>query len=189
MSPRPKIALDKNTIMIAAAELANEHGSEYITLAMLAKKLNIKPPSIYNHFDGLPGIKRELTIFSLEKLFNSLAEEAEGQARGEEAVMALSRAYLTFARSNPGLYEFALSAPDPADEYVHDAGKNIVELVVSAIRPFKLSEEEAIHAVRGLRSLMHGFSSLEQRGGFGMPLDLDESYQLAVTAFIKGLKK
>lgn len=189
MSPRPKVALDKNTIMIAAAELANEHGSDYITLAMLAKKLNIKSPSLYNHFDGLPGIKKEMAIFSLQKLYNSLAEEAEGKAHGGEEVLALSRAYLSFARTNPGLYEFALSAPDPSDELVHDAGKKIVELVVSVIRPFELSEEEAIHAVRGLRSLMHGFASLEHKGGFGMPLDLDESYKLAVTAFITGLKK
>ncbi|MEW8972088.1 MAG: WHG domain-containing protein [Mesobacillus sp.] len=189
MSPRPKVALDKNTIMIAGAELANEHGSEYITLAMLAKKLNIKPPSLYNHFDGLPGIKREMAIFSLQKLYISLAEEAEGKAHGDEAVLALSRAYLSFARTNPGLYEFALSAPDPADEQVHAAGKKIVELVVSAIGPFKLSEEDAIHAVRGLRSLMHGFASLEHKGGFGMPFDLDESYKLAVTALIRGLKK
>ncbi|UYZ22916.1 TetR/AcrR family transcriptional regulator [Mesobacillus jeotgali] len=189
MSPRPKIALDKNTIMIAAAELANEHGSEFITLALLAKKLNIKPPSLYNHFDGLSGIKKELAIYSLEKLFNSLANEAEGKPQGEEAIKALSQAYLTFVRTNPGLYEFALSAPDPADELVHDAGKKIVELIVSAMKPFGLPEEEAIHAIRGLRSLMHGFASLEQKGGFGMPLDLDESYRLAVTAFITGLKK
>lgn len=189
MSPRPKTALDKNTILMAAAELANEHGSENITLALLAKKLNIKPPSLYNHFDGLPGIKRELAIFSLEKLYNSLVVEAEEKSNGEEAVIGLSHAYLTFARRNPGLYEFALSAPDPSDEHVHNAGKKIVELVVSAIEPFDLSEVEAIHAVRGLRSLMHGFASLEQRSGFGMPLDLDESYKLAVTTYIRGLKK
>jgi AcrR family transcriptional regulator len=189
MSPRPKLALDKNTIMLVAAELSNEHGSENISLAMLAKKLNIKPPSLYNHFEGLPGIKRELAIFSLEKLHNSLVKEAEDKSQGGEAVMALSKAYLTFARRNPGLYEFALSAPDSADELVQEAGKKIVELVLSAIQPYELSEKGAIHAVRGLRSLMHGFASLEQKGGFGMPLDVDESYQLAVTAFITGLKK
>lgn len=189
MSPRPKIALDKNRIMFVAAELANEHGSENITLALLAKKLNIKPPSLYNHFDGLPGIKRELTIFSLEKLYTSLVEEVEGKSKEDEAIMALSKAYLSFARRNRGLYELALEAPDPADEPVHDAGKKIVDLVISAIRPLELSYEQAIHAVRGLRSLMHGFASLEQKGGFGIPLDLDESYKLAVEAFIVGLKK
>lgn len=101
MSPRPKVALDKNTIMLAAAELANEHGSEYVTLAMLAKKLNIKSPSLYNHFDGLPGIKREMAAFSLEKLYTSLVEEAKGKTKGDEAVMPLSQAYLSFARTNP----------------------------------------------------------------------------------------
>jgi len=188
MSPRPKVALDKNEIIMAAAELVNEFGSENVTLALIAKKLRIKPPSLYNHFDGLPGIKRELAIFSLEKLFRGLAASAAGTHPGEEAVLAISESYLSFARTNPGLYESALSAPDPADTEVYYAGKKIVDLVVSTIEPFKLKEDSAIHAVRGLRSIMHGFASLEQKGGFGLSLDLDESYKLAVKAFLAGLK-
>ncbi|RSD23274.1 TetR/AcrR family transcriptional regulator [Mesobacillus subterraneus] len=189
MSPRPKIALDKNQIIQAATELANEQGSENVTLALLAKKLNIKPPSLYNHFEGLPGIKRELAIHSLEKLYNNLAGAAKGKSPGDEAVLGLSHAYLSFARNNPGLYEFALSAPDPADGTVHHYGEKIVNLVLAAILPFGLQQDEAIHAVRGLRSLMHGFASLEKKGGFGMPLNLDESYVLAVKSFIRGLQK
>lgn len=188
MSPRPKIALDKKTIVMAAAQLANEQGSDQVTLALLAKKLNIKPPSLYNHFDGLPGIKRELALFSLEKLYNGLEAEALEKSPGEESVLAITDAYLSFARENPGLYEFALSAPDPSDEKVNHAGERIVRLVISKIQPFSLSDEGAIHAVRGLRSLMHGFASLEQKGGFGMPLDLDESYRLAVKTFLRGMK-
>jgi AcrR family transcriptional regulator len=189
MSPRPKVALDKNTIIFAAAELANDLGIDNVTLASLAKKLNIKSPSLYNHFEGLPGIKRELAIYSLEKLYACLVAGASGKQPGGEAVLALSEAYLTFARKNPGLYESALSAPNPADEVVYQAGKQIVVLVVSAIAPFGLKEDESIHAVRGLRSIMHGFASLEQKGGFGLSLDLDESYRLTVNAFLGGLSK
>ncbi|MEH7443197.1 WHG domain-containing protein [Bacillus sp. JJ1122] len=188
MSPRPKVALDKTEIIMAAAELANEFGSENVTLALLAKKLRIKPPSLYNHFEGLPGIKRELAIFSLEKLYRGLATAAAGKHPGEEAVLAISESYLSFARKNPGLYESALAAPDPADTEVYYAGKKIVDLVVSTIEPFKLKEDSAIHTVRGLRSIMHGFASLEQKGGFGLSLDLDESYKEAVKAFLTGLK-
>jgi AcrR family transcriptional regulator len=188
MSPRPKIALDKKTIVMAAAQLANEQGSDQVTLALLAKKLNIKPPSLYNHFDGLPGIKRELALFSLEKLYNELEAAALQKSPGVESVLAITEAYLSFARENPGLYEFALSAPDPSDEKVNHAGERIVRLVISKIQLFSLSDEESIHAVRGLRSLMHGFASLEQKGGFGMPLDLDESYRLAVNTFLRGMK-
>jgi AcrR family transcriptional regulator len=189
MSPRPKIALDKNTIVMAAAQLANEQGSDHVTLALLAKKLNIKPPSLYNHFEGLPGIKRELALFSLNKLYNQLEEASSEKFTGEEAIMDITDAYLSFARENPGLYEFSLSAPDPLDEQVSHAGEKIVRLVISKIQPFSLTDEEAIHAVRGIRSLMHGFASLEQKGGFRMPLDLDESYKLAVKTFLRGLKK
>jgi AcrR family transcriptional regulator len=188
MSPRPKVALDKTTILLAAAELMNEHGSDSLSLALLAKKLNIKPPSLYNHFDGLPGVKRELAIFSLEKLFRDLTSASKGKQPGEEKILAICDSYLTFARTNPGLYEAALAAPDPADELVYVAGKQIVDLVTSALKPFGLRDDKAIHAVRGLRSIMHGFASLEQKGGFGMPLDLDESYQLTLRAFLAGLR-
>lgn len=189
MSPRPKVALDKQKIIKAAAELANEEGPESVTLAMLAKKLKIKPPSLYNHFEGLPGLKRELAIFSLEKLYKDLTAAVFDQHPGAAKVLGISEAYLSFARLNPGLYEFAQSAPDPKDKEVFKAGKRIVDLVVEAIKPFGLTEDVALHAVRGLRSIMHGFASLEQKGGFGLSLELEESYQLTVKAFLAGLEK
>jgi hypothetical protein len=36
---------------------------------------------------------------------------------------------------------------------------------------------------------VHGFSTLEVSGGFGMPLDLDESFSRLVNVFIAGLQK
>jgi hypothetical protein len=51
-----------------------------------------------------------------------------------------------------------------------------------------LEEDEAIHALRGLRSLVHGFATLEISGGFGIPLDLDESFSRLVDLFITGLE-
>jgi hypothetical protein len=50
-----------------------------------------------------------------------------------------------------------------------------------------MTEEAALHAIRGLRSVLHGFASLEQKGGFGLPLDLDVSFRLLVDAFLTGL--
>ncbi len=45
-----------------------------------------------------------------------------------------------------------------------------------------------LHAVRGLRSIVPGFVTLEGAGGFGLPLDLDESFRRLVAAFVKGLR-
>ena len=47
--------------------------------------------------------------------------------------------------------------------------------------------DDMIHAIRGLRALMHGFVSLEAAGGFAMPQDLDESYRRLVAGFGEAL--
>ncbi|MGB8644293.1 MAG: TetR-like C-terminal domain-containing protein [Anaerolineae bacterium] len=45
-----------------------------------------------------------------------------------------------------------------------------------------------MHAVRALRSVVHGFATLEVAGGFGLPLDCDESFRRLVQMLIKGLQ-
>jgi hypothetical protein len=52
-----------------------------------------------------------------------------------------------------------------------------------------LNGDDAIHAVRALRSLVHGFATLEVSGGFGIPLDLDESFHRLVDLFIAGIQQ
>jgi hypothetical protein len=50
-----------------------------------------------------------------------------------------------------------------------------------------LEEEAALHVARGLRSIFHGFSSIEQRGGFGLPLDIDLSYRMLIDTYLEGV--
>lgn len=187
MSPRPKVGLDMTTILGAAGQIADELGMQEVTLANLAKKLGIRPPSLYNHFDGLYGLRKKLAVYGMEQLYKELANAAIGVS-GEDAVLALSKAYIGFARNHPGVYEATLMAPDMEDEEVQQAGGKIVNLTVRVLLAFDLEGDRALHAVRGLRSILHGFSSLEQRGGFKMSLDLDESLSIIIKAFIQGMK-
>jgi AcrR family transcriptional regulator len=186
MSPRPKVALDLETVIEAAAKIADQFGAQEVTLANLAKRLNIRPPSLYNHVDGLPGLRKELAIFGLNKLYEELAETAVGLT-GEKAIIELSKTYINFARKHPGLYEATLMAPDKKDPKVQAAGGKIVDLTLNVLREYDLQGDSALHAVRGLRSILHGFSSLEQRGGLELSLDLDVSLMLIIKAFLAGI--
>jgi hypothetical protein len=49
--------------------------------------------------------------------------------------------------------------------------------------------DDAVHAVRGLRALVHGFVTLETAGGFGFPLDRDESFRRLLATFAAGLRR
>lgn len=186
MSPRPKVALNLPTIIKAAAEIADKHGVQEVTLTSLANKLAIRPPSLYNHFDGLTGLKKELAIYGFNKLYHELASAAVGRS-GEDAVIELSKVYIHFARKHPGLYEASMFTPDMRDPDVRAAGEKIVDLTIRVLQVYDLDDEHVLHAVRGLRSLLHGFSSLEQKGGFKLPLDLDESIVFIVKAFLAGI--
>ncbi|CAI6087348.1 TetR/AcrR family transcriptional regulator [Cohnella sp. JJ-181] len=183
----PRIGLDRATLLQAATEMADEHGLESVTLASLAQRLKIRSPSLYNHVNGLPDLRRELSLSGLAKMASRF-EAVLTEASGDEALRAFSRAYLAFARQHPGLYEAVQRAPDPEDCELSEAGAAVVGLVVRVIETYGLRGDAAIHAVRGIRSVLHGFVSIERQGGFGMPLDLDVTFRLLVDTFIAGVK-
>ena len=61
--------------------------------------------------------------------------------------------------------------------------------MLAVLASYGLRGEDAVHAARGLRSVAHGFATLEVAGGFGIPLDLDESFDRLLRAFVAGLRK
>lgn len=184
----PRIGLDLPTILQAAAELADKHGFDAVTLASLSRKLGIRPPSLYNHVDGLQDLRKKLAIYGIRRLHDALTRAAVGRS-GDDAVRALGEAYVAFVRNHPGLYEATLRAPDPKDPEVQRAGKETADLVVRVLNAYGLEEEAALHTVRGLRSLFHGFASLEQKGGFGLPLNPDKSFRLMIDTFLEGIHR
>lgn len=187
MSPRPKHALDLTTILKEAANIADEYSYLEVSLATLAKKLGIRPPSLYNHFNGLADLREKLAVYGIERLYEALEEHTIGGS-GENRILNVSKAYINFARKHPGLYEATLSAPNPENDEVQRAGSKIVELAVSMLQVYGLEGDTSLHAVRGLRSILHGFSMLEQKGGFGLALDTDRSLELIISSFLRGLE-
>ncbi|WP_419719859.1 TetR-like C-terminal domain-containing protein [Lysinibacillus fusiformis] len=71
----------------------------------------------------------------------------------------------------PGLYDASTRFPDANNSDVKQAQESIVQLVLRVLETFHLQDEMAIHMVRGLRSILHGYTSIEQLGAFGMALN------------------
>ena len=174
----------------AAAALADEEGLEGVTLAVLASRLGIRTPSLYNHVAGLEGLRRELALFGTRELGGRLERAAVGKATNE-AVVALGEAYRGFVEERPGLYAATVRAPrppEPEDPKLREAQEETTGTVLAVLRSYGLTGDDAVHAARGLRSLVHGFTTLESAGGFGLPLDLDESFRRLLQTFVRGLE-
>jgi AcrR family transcriptional regulator len=184
MPPRP--GLDRRAIVGEAARLANERGLANVTFANLAQRLGVRAPSLYNHVESVEILHHELTVAGLSALAEALARAAIGR-NGAAGIAAVGEAYRTFAKEHPGLYAATLRFIDPFDPRLQSIASGMMETMRAVLAPFGLDERTMTDAVRALRSLVHGFASLEAAGGFGMPQSVDGSFAWAVNAYVAGL--
>jgi AcrR family transcriptional regulator len=182
----PRQGLDRPQVIAAAAALADADGLDALTLARIAARLEVRPPSLYNHVDGLDGVRRGVALLALRELAAELRGAATGRA-GDDALAAIAHAYRDYALAHPGRYELTQYLPQPKDPELDAAATDVVQVVLDALRGYDLADADAIHAVRAVRASLHGFVSLETGGGFGIPLDRDESFRRLVSALATGL--
>lgn len=179
-----RAGLDQEAVVGAAARLADAEGLQAVTLARLASDLGVRAPSLYAHVDGLGDLRRRLAARASRELGDRLQTAAAGRA-GTEALQAVAWAYRDYAHQHPGSYAAVQNARAVADE---QAARDLVDLVLAVLRGYRLDGDAAIHAARVFRSAMHGFVSLEADGGFGIPLSLDQSFELLISVIDEGLE-
>jgi hypothetical protein len=69
------------------------------------------------------------------------------------------------------------------------AAERLLEVIYAALRGYDLDGSGLVHAARCLRSAVHGFAILEAAGGFGLPEDLEASYERLITVVTSGLSQ
>jgi AcrR family transcriptional regulator len=181
--------LDTTTVVQAAVDLIEAEGLEALSLGRLAKQLDVQTPSLYNHIDGLPGLFRELALRSTRELGERLGSAAIGKS-GPAALLAMAEAYRAYVKDHYGLYMTGLRSSGqqtPIDTELQAAQDRVLQIALTVVGTFGLQGKEALHAIRGLRSIAHGFATLEVAGGFGLPLDCDESFRRLMDLFAHSL--
>lgn len=181
-----RAGLDPQMVVQAAADMVDRDGIDALTLAALAAHFKVAVPSLYNHVGGLPGLQQQLAILGKRQLAHQLGQAVMGKSGGD-AVMAMANAYRAYVKAHPGLYSCTLRASQDNEPESRLADEEAVGIALKVLAHYNLHDEMAIHMVRGFRSLVHGFASLEMGGGFGMPLSLDESFRLLIQGYIKML--
>ena len=181
-----RVGIDRDAVVRAAAKIADDEGWDALTLARVAGKLRVRSPSLYNHVGGLKALRRELELLVMRELNTALTRATIGKSR-DDAVRALAVAYRAFVKRHPGTYAATMVAAPKNDPAVEAAAGQIVETLLSVLSGYGLDRREGIHAIRAMRSAVHGFAALEIAGGFGIPLDVDKSFDWLVSSLLKGL--
>jgi AcrR family transcriptional regulator len=183
----PRAGLDTAAVVAAAARAADRDGLDQLTLARLAADLGVRAPSLYAHVDGLGDLHDRIVMLGVVEVTEALSAAATGRA-GREALHAVAVAYREYAHKRPGVYAAMQRAPDGSDHEREVAAARLIGVLTAVLRGYGLEGDDAIHAVRLLRSALHGFVSLEAAGGFALPLALEDSYERLIEMVHQGLR-
>lgn len=183
-----KIGLDKNAIMEAAVNMADEKGIANVSMKALASKVGIKSPSLYKHFNnGLEELNKELMLYGWRSLELEITRAAIGKAK-DDAIAAICYAYRDFVNKHKGLFEAMQWYNMYQSEEHLQATQGTVGVLFQVLEAYGLTEEQKVHCVRMLRGFLQGFSTIESHGGFGNPISLDDTFDFALKTVLNGIR-
>jgi Tetracyclin repressor-like, C-terminal domain len=128
-----------------------------------------------------------LALHGLEELEHQAVRATIGKA-GPGAVRGLLNGYRDFARKNPGVYAATLPTAPREDLERRAAADRLTQICPATLQGFRRQGSESAHALRGLRSLGHGFASLEAAGAFKGSVDRDRSFAWLIESFVAVLE-
>ena len=172
----------------AGAALVDEIGFENLSMGLLAARLGVKTPSLYKHVASQADLAHRIAVLAMIELADAIRDAIQGRA-GSEALLAGAHAMRTFVREHPGRYAAgnAASVTGPDDPLVPAVGR-VLASWAAMLHGYRLDPDQEIHALRMLRSILHGFSTLEAIGSFQINTDVDDSFTWMIGFIDLGLK-
>ena len=181
--------LNREGIVEAAKRLIAENGFGEFSMRALAERLGVKTASLYAHIESMDALFTEVGLSALNDQKAAQLAAIEGKG-GDAAVLALAESYRAFAKAHAALYQLIMQMPMGKDETLRAAAAMTAEPSMQVLRSYSVPDERRMHWQRVLRGVMHGFVSQEASGYFShYPVDLEESYRLAIQCVIDGLHK
>lgn len=180
--------LTKEIIIAEAVAFIDETGQPEVSLHELARRLEIKTPSLYNHIKNTKELKYEIFQYAIDKFVSNQLSATKDKQK-DDAIKAFAEAYHFFATKNKGLYRLIMSMPSENDDRGKEMAVPLLNTVVSILSDYDMGKEAIAHWQRVFRAILHGFISQEYLGYFYYYSDIDvkKSRDIAVQCFLDGL--
>ncbi|MXU66185.1 TetR/AcrR family transcriptional regulator [Oceanomicrobium pacificus] len=187
----------REALIEATLALIVEKGPQGFTLAEAARQAGVSPAAPYRHFKGREDLLEEVARQGYE-MFAEVLETAyaDGLPSSLQAFESVGRAYLSFARSNPGhyiaMFESGISVhATPALNMAANRAKSVL---------IRAAETMARHIPEDRRppasmvadhiwALSHGVVELFARGGDGNrgPFSAEQLLESGTGIYLRGL--
>lgn len=183
----PRKGLTRQSVIDAAVALIEEKGYHAFSLNELARRLDIKPASLYNHIENIEELTNAVRFRIAQMLRQTEFLAIEGKNR-DEALFALCDAYYAFAWDHIELYKVNMGRQKERNTCSDVEFDAIVDPIFQVLTDFQISESQKYHWHRILRASMHGFITQEYAGSFRQfPVDRKETYRMAIETILLGI--
>ena len=184
---RAKAGLAPASVTEAGAALVDEIGFDNLSMGLLAERLGVKTPSLYKHVASQADLAHRIAVLAMSELADAIRDATQGRA-GSEALVAGAHAMRTYVLEHPGRYAAGNAAhPSGSDDPLVPAVGRVLASWAAMLHGYRLDPDQEIHALRMLRSLLHGFATLEAIGSFQIDTDVDESFTWMIGFINQGL--
>ncbi|MEO0564252.1 MAG: TetR/AcrR family transcriptional regulator [Chloroflexota bacterium] len=179
--------MNRESIIETAREMIELHGSNAVTVRLLAKAIGVKAPSLYRHIKNKDELLIAVNEVTITELIAVMMEAVEGDAPLVDRLVHVALAYRQYAHDHPRCYGLAMGG-DPETMPDNDLRLQLV-LPLQALFVQLTSEDDSLVALRSVFAFLHGWVSLEisqqfQRGG-----DLDAHFEHGFRAFLDGWQR
>jgi AcrR family transcriptional regulator len=183
-----KSRLTPASVTEAGAALVDEIGFASLSMGLLAERLGVKTPSLYKHVSSQADLAHRIAVLAMTEVSEAIRDAIQGRA-GSDALAAGAQAMRMYVREHPGRYAAGNAArPAGPDDPLISADGRVVASWAAMLRGYRLDSSQEIHALRMLRSILHGFATLEAADGFQIDTDVDASFTWMIDFIDHGLQ-
>ncbi len=100
-------------ILATARAIMREEGAAALTLHELARRMEMRPPSLYNYFAGKADLYDALFRLGFGLYDDYMQERLAGAASWQDEIRRYLSGYMAFALENPELYQLCFERPVP----------------------------------------------------------------------------
>jgi AcrR family transcriptional regulator len=176
----------EEVIDVAIDVLAKE-GESALGINRVARELGVKPPSLYNHVRSGEDLRVQVAVRGW-RLFAEAASHATASKRTPRSrLRALAGAYREFASNRPGLFAVMNTTQVPAaNEAFARVSAELLDAFGAPLADLDVGAATRVHAIRAIRSFVHGFCQLQSVGQFALDASIDLSFERGVDAIVSG---
>jgi AcrR family transcriptional regulator len=177
--------IDFDTLIETARQMIEREGVEELTLRKLADAMGVQASSLYRHVANKGALLRAVNEVTTKTMMESLYKAAS-DVPPYERLLAIAHAFRRFSHEHPVAYQLAFSAS--LDERPSAELREALVLPLQSLFAELLGEEKAFPALRGAYAFLHGWVMLELSQQFERGGNLDDHFEQAFRAFLKGWK-